>query len=51
LGVLAEARALRAQAAALADLLGMAAQQEARGRGAAPVPPVRGVKKGGAGYE
>ena len=37
-GVLAEARALRGQVSALADLLGMAAQEEAQGRGVAPVP-------------
>jgi len=40
LGVLAEAQVLRGQVSALADLLGMAAEEEARGRGALPVPPV-----------
>ncbi len=38
LGVLAEARALRGQVSALADLQGLAAEEEARGRGVAPVP-------------
>lgn len=37
LGVLAEARALLGQVSALADLLGLA-EEEARGRGVAPVP-------------
>lgn len=47
LGVLAEARALRGQVSALADLLGLAAQAEGRGRGVAPVPGERLTERRG----